>query len=695
MKKCFQLILAFSISLPLILPVSVCSKNILRKRYIYYQGDAGWGSGAIDILNRAKNSGYNGIVCVISPWDKNSSNFAQFESEANKAGVPLIPAAFYQNEASVRNVNLSEAFPVKDSKFLVGTNGYAAAVAKELIANPGFETYTGKAPANWKVPSGFCTIDAAIKHSGNVSVLIQNSQGETKIQTGFAAQSFKAYKLSVWIKTENFSSTRGPFLSVTGGGRPLFWLKNNVMPGLSWGGNGISGTQNWTQYVCDFNAFEYTGTATATLQITDGQAPGKIWVDDFSVEEVGLYETIRRPSCPVVVKSNDGLKTFSENQDYNLEIPAPRMGLFPDIQNDQGKIKFPGGSNIKAGDTIKVSWYQWANNFDWFAFAAASSCSEAWSDTIKTRIREISNGVFSSPSGLMMGYDEWWQVFWDPACQQSPYNYKTAGEYMGGTIRSTEQLIRQANPQMVDVYVWNDMVDPTNYAGAKPPMMGINGSLSGGWYYVTPSICIMNWSFDLKSFLFWGGKNAQYPIPEHRQIMSGFYGGPSTGLVAILDSLDAKGVNNVVGYMYTCWDGDYSQIENEANLFKSAGRWGSNASPFDASDIAAIKDTIVVKPGVAPVPQTISLNNDLTVLNTALSGSRTIHYGLDQNQNVVLRVMSVTGQVLETLLDAEQRAGSHRLNWNTKKYTEGIYFLTLKFSGKNRTFQRTQKIIVF
>lgn len=709
MKQLFPIILALILSLSLIIPDSAYSKNILRKRYVLYLGD--WNSDPgtsqlLGIMGRAKQAGYNGFVLNI--WNyymDGGSNMDKVKAEGQKLGLALIPFAFGQAEATYMDINLSEAFPVKDTKYFVGGDGTATVPGKELIANPGFETYTGNTPANWKVPGAFCTIDNTVKHSGGASILIQNGLGQIKIQTGIQVKTFKAYRLSVWLKTENFSAsysrmyTRYPQIEVNGGGRGLFRLRTGGMPGL-WG-EPPAATQNWTQYTLDFNALECNSTATVTFTITDEQTTGKIWIDDFSIQEVGLYETIRRPSCPVVVKSADGLKTYSENKDYTIEIPAPRRTCcFIDIQNNQGTLRIPGGSSIKTGDSLNVSWFQFGNCGENSA-TAASGCSPAFEDSLKSRISVISTKMLTSPPGFMMAYDEWYSAFWDPACKQSPYNYQTAGEYMGGTAKVTERLFRKVNPQLVDVYAWNDMFDPTNYASMQPPAWLINGSLAGGWNYITPSICIMNWSYDVKSFAFWGGKDARYPIPEHRQIFAGYYDGTGSASTEcrILDSLDKIGVGNVVGYMYTTWQGKYDDIENEANIYKAAGRWGNEVSPFDASDIAAIKDSVVKKPGLAPIPQVIPINSDLKILYSPLDANRTIQFSVDQKQRVVLLVTNIAGQIVETLLNEDLTAGIHKVNWGAskKRYSGGIYFLRLISTEKNSKVEKQlpRKTVVF
>ena len=54
-----------------------------------------------------------------------------------------------------------------------------------------------------------------------------------------------------------------------------------------------------------------------------GGKAGKFWLDDWTVEEVGPINVLRRPGTPVTVRSEDGTTTYAEGRDYApLDRPA-------------------------------------------------------------------------------------------------------------------------------------------------------------------------------------------------------------------------------------------------------------------------------------------------------------------------------------------------------------------------------------
>ena len=57
-----------------------------------------------------------------------------------------------------------------------------------------------------------------------------------------------------------------------------------------------------------------------------GGKAGKVWLDDWSIEEVGPVNVLRRPGTPVTVRSENGAVTYTEGKDYApLQDPASRV----------------------------------------------------------------------------------------------------------------------------------------------------------------------------------------------------------------------------------------------------------------------------------------------------------------------------------------------------------------------------------
>ena len=67
------------------------------------------------------------------------------------------------------------------------------------------------------------------------------------------------------------------------------------------------------------------------------------------------------------------------------------------------------------------------------------------------------------------------------------------------------------------------------------------------------------------------------------------------------------------------------------------------------------------------------------------NASTEIRYQLPAEGRVRLDVFSVTGQLVEHLLDAHQAAGDHLMAWNPSGLPSGIYFLRLQAGGRTAT----------
>jgi hypothetical protein len=68
----------------------------------------------------------------------------------------------------------------------------------------------------------------------------------------------------------------------------------------------------------------------------------------------------------------------------------------------------------------------------------------------------------------------------------------------------------------------------------------------------------------------------------------------------------------------------------------------------------------------------------------------TIHYTIPSNDFVTLRVFDVLGNTVATLIDGNQPAGAHSIQFNASHLASGIYFYRLSIGN----FSRTRKLVV-
>jgi len=72
------------------------------------------------------------------------------------------------------------------------------------------------------------------------------------------------------------------------------------------------------------------------------------------------------------------------------------------------------------------------------------------------------------------------------------------------------------------------------------------------------------------------------------------------------------------------------------------------------------------------------------------NSSTMIEYSLPKAGKVELRLYDVSGRVIETLINAKQTAGNHRLTFDASKYASGVYFYRLQAGD----FVKTNKMVV-
>jgi hypothetical protein len=77
--------------------------------------------------------------------------------------------------------------------------------------------------------------------------------------------------------------------------------------------------------------------------------------------------------------------------------------------------------------------------------------------------------------------------------------------------------------------------------------------------------------------------------------------------------------------------------------------------------------------------------------------STTIEYGLPHKSIVSMKVYSVLGQEVATLISQEQAAGYHQTIWNASNISSGIYFMRINaqsVEGKAEIFTQVKKMLL-
>ncbi|MBT8387935.1 MAG: T9SS type A sorting domain-containing protein, partial [Ignavibacteria bacterium] len=72
------------------------------------------------------------------------------------------------------------------------------------------------------------------------------------------------------------------------------------------------------------------------------------------------------------------------------------------------------------------------------------------------------------------------------------------------------------------------------------------------------------------------------------------------------------------------------------------------------------------------------------------NSTTTINYGLTEKTSVKLKVFDVIGNEMETIINSEQDAGYHKIEYYTSRMSSGVYFYNLQAGS----FVETKKMIL-
>jgi len=525
----------------------------------------------IALIERASRAGYTGIVLADYKFqvldhviDRYFHNVERVRAAATRARVELIPAVFsigYSNGHLAHDPNLAEGLPVVDQPYRV-KNGVAMLDSQPLVQlkNGGLEETKGDKFAGFSFQDdpGFATFaDSAVYHKGHVACRLEpdaSAQKRTspnvRLSQSVKLRPHTAYRLSCWVKAKDLApagSFRLLALGAGTGGRPLTFHEG-----------GLESSQDWKYVEVVFNSLDQR---EATIYVGFwGEGKGTFWVDDLALEELALVNVLRRPGCPLSVKSADGNKTFEEGRDFE-PVADPKLGRVPyegefAFDHAGATIRVAPSSRIKNGESLRVSWYHPVITH---GFQVMCCLSEPKLETILRDQAGRINELFH-PKTFFMSHDEIRVANWCQACQNRKL---TPGQLLAENARQCTSILKTVNPQ-ARIVVWSDMFDP--HHNAVDNYYLVNGSLKGSWEGLAPAVIIANWN---------GGKAREslgfFANRGHRQVIAGYYDGDDLTNFQQWDSA-ARSVKGVNGFMYTTWQAKYGLLEQYGKAVRAARR---------------------------------------------------------------------------------------------------------------------------
>jgi hypothetical protein len=517
----------------------------------------------IALIERAGKCGFNGVVLSENRFnylqrmpEAYFKNVARVRQAATAAGVEIIPCVFpigSSNGLLVHDPNLAEGMEVRNAPFVVeGDTAIPMRDFRMEFINGGLEQASGHTFAGYThqaEPGKITFADRDESHGGRLSCRVECAR-RGKGDAGLLAQRVRVrpntcYLFSTWVKTRDVAAATLRLRAVGSSfGRPLNFHECS-----------LPATQDWTRLDAAFNTFDETEVTVSVHQPTPHG--GTLWFDDLALEELSLVNVLRRPGCPLTVTDLNDHIVYEEGKDF-LPVHDDKLGQVPyageyDFRHAGPALKLTAGSRIADGQRLHVSWYHPVilRESQVMCCLAEPKVMDLLHDQAK-RVNDL-----LKPKSFFLLHDETRVIGWCKACRDSR---KTPGELLAANVNQCVQILKEINPA-ANVVLWSDMFDPYHNA-MRSGYYFVNGPLTNSWSGLPREVMVANWN---------GTRSAEslkwFAEQGHAQILAGHYDGKGTEVLRKWWQA-AQGVSGANGFMYTTFDGDYSQLEVYGKLLK-------------------------------------------------------------------------------------------------------------------------------
>ena len=509
------------------------------------------------IVETASGHGLNGMVLSagLDTLDKQPRDyFARLEQvkricKDNKIEIiPIIFSAGYAGSILSYDKNLAAGIPVRDAVFLV--NGGRAHLVREesaSIANGGFEEYKGDRMAGYRFhdrPGEVSFVDKQVFHGGKASLRFEKfgeyEHGHARVMQQIKVRPHRCYRITCYVQTDSLEPAGSFRIQVlTADGRSL----------APWDPR-VPRTSHWRKVVMGFNSLEYD-TVRIYLGAWGGKA-GRFWVDDLSVEEVGLLNILRREGTPVTIKSEENGESYEEGRDFAAIIDSQLNFRF---DHDGPSIKILPGGKIKDGERLKVSYYHGmgVNRGQVTVCMSEPKVYEIWGRQAELLQKHL------APKKWLLSMDE---VRAGGGCEACKERGMTMGQILGDCLTRQVRLIRNVNPK-AEVLTWSDMLDPNHNAHGDYYL--VDGDFTGSWKYIPKDLVIFCWYYNKRkeSLKFFSGLG-------FATVAGAYYDGETLeNPKGWLETLERT--PGALGIMYTTWQNKYDLLGPFGDLVSGKG----------------------------------------------------------------------------------------------------------------------------
>jgi hypothetical protein len=470
----------------------------------------------------------------------------QVQKLCQQLGIEIIPNIFsagYGGSVVSHNRNLAAGLAVKDALF-VAANGEARLAADPPVAfvNASLEEHAENRVRGYQLqdrPGEVSFVDTNVFRSGKASLRWENfgkdPGGQARLMQEITVRPQRCYRVSLWARTEKLEPAGSLRVQVLAqDGRAL----------APWDAQAPS-TTDWRKFTLGFNSLGYD--KVRIYAGVRGGRSGRLWLDDFQIEEAGLTNVVRRPGTPVKVRSEAGETVYEEGVDY-APIADPQLNFRFD--HDGPPIRLLPGGRVKDGERLRVSWYHGIsiNRGQVTVCMSEPEVYEIWRKQAALMHQTL------RPAKYVLSMDE---IRVGGSCEACRRRGMTMAQILGECITRQAAMLREANPK-TEVFIWSDMLDPNHNARANYYL--VEGDYTGSWKYAPKDLVIVCWYYARRR-----ESLAHFSGLGYRTLAGAYYDGdtlenPQGWLEAL------EGAPGALGIMYTTWENKYELLAGFGDL---------------------------------------------------------------------------------------------------------------------------------
>ena len=503
------------------------------------------------LIQKASDAGLNGMLwaCGVESyghWDEaRKARLAKVKEAADAAGIEIIPILWSIGYSTMlgENPNLAEGILIRGLPMTAKDGRTEFAPEAFDFGNGGMESWKGDRLTDYAfhdAPGVRSFRDGEIRHSGESSLRFENlassEHGHGRLMKEITLAPNRLYRTSVWMRVENAGGNIMLQVHRKGGGE-IGNARLAFKPGES---------TDWKKYSVVFRTPD-DGAVCLYAGIWEGTKE-KIWLDDFSVEPLGLVNPIRRDGTPITVTDSAG-KSFDEGKDWKL----PAFKLQPwNSSAEPLRLIIPEGSRIADGESIFVDYY-------YPPLVGAPQIGTCMSDPELYRLFEESakNVVKAlAPKKWFLSMDE---IRCAGTCRACHERNISLAAILGDCITKQYEIIQRATPG-ADVYIWSDMLDPNHNAHGN--YFVCDGDYTGVWEMVPKELIVSCWYHKIRE------KSMKFFSDLGFRTQAAAYYDAET-LDGCADWLETcRETPRCTGIMYTTWRHRYALLEEFGKMLK-------------------------------------------------------------------------------------------------------------------------------